>query len=674
MKKVNKVKNKKSKKININFKDKRILLVTIISISCLLLLISTSLAMLVSSASSSKKDLFSTGDLVVTFDDASGNAINLNPTKPVSDEYGSSLEPYTFKIKNTGSLVATYQVSLTNEVITNPNGLTSSQVKDNIKYQIDNNAPKTLSSASGNIIISGEVNKSGATGSTVEHSLRLWIKESAGNEMQKTTYKAKLSVTGKAIHKYTYKDPSGANAPVLAEGMIPVTYNETSQNWVKADLGSEWYNYNRQIWANAVTVTSTNRTTYMNAPAGTEIPMNDINTMWVWIPRYKYKISTNIGGSSILTSPPEIDVIFETETNTTGVDEETYKTGITSSGLNNYYYTHPAFRDGSQIFNVYDYDLGGWDKELAGIWVGKFETSGNETTPTIKPNLTSLRTQNISASFNTVLKFAGGSMNTNTGVVTFNGNPTYGLTNSTDTHMMKNTEWGAVAILSQSKYGKMGNSDYSGTDKEIYINNSSSMYTGRSGGAPSGSTPVNGTYTSETSTAQYSNYGFYTYDDFLLNYNTNTVTKNVKGKGTGASTTGTIYGIYDMSGGATEYTFGNWNGYSGNSSTYNSGFNGPLYDGTIKTDGISFPESKYYDKYRNGTNNNTPSKEKVILGDATWETGKWYHDLSSFPLTDKPFNSRGGYYNDSFDSGIFCSGNTYGDPYYFASFRGVLIP
>ena len=52
------------------------------------------------------------------------------------------------------------------------------------------------------------------------------------------------------------EDPSGANRPVLAEGMIPIKYDGT--NWVKADeYGnySNWYDYGNQKWANAVMVT-----------------------------------------------------------------------------------------------------------------------------------------------------------------------------------------------------------------------------------------------------------------------------------------------------------------------------------------------------------------------------------------------------------------------------------
>ena len=42
------------------------------------------------------------------------------------------------------------------------------------------------------------------------------------------------------------------------------------------------------------------------------------------------------------------------------------------------------------------------------------------------------------------------------------GNP-YGLTSGSEAHLMKNSEWGAVAYLTQSKYGRNG--------VEITINN-----------------------------------------------------------------------------------------------------------------------------------------------------------------------------------------------------------
>ena len=96
--------------------------------------------------------------------------------------------------------------------------------------------------------------------------------------------------------------------------------------------------------------------------------------------------------------------------------------------------------------------------------------------------------------------------------------------------MMKNSEWGAVAYLSQSKYGKYGNGNYMGANKEVYINNywnNSTTMTGCS----SGSTNAN-----------YSSTCAYTFEK--------------ENNGTGASTTGMIYGVYDMSGGAFEYVMG----------------------------------------------------------------------------------------------------------------------
>ncbi|MGN1029249.1 MAG: hypothetical protein ACI4P7_04095, partial [Bacilli bacterium] len=132
---------------------------------------------------------------------------------------------------------------------------------------------------------------------TDKYRLRVWldpvaatITESDGThtlEMTPKTYKFKVSVatTENII------DTSNANTPVLASNMIPVYYDEVNEVWKKADSSNsnssyKWYDYNSKMWANAVTVSETNRDTYINASVGTEISMDDINTMWVWIPRF----------------------------------------------------------------------------------------------------------------------------------------------------------------------------------------------------------------------------------------------------------------------------------------------------------------------------------------------------------------------------------------------------
>ena len=279
------------------------------------------------------------------------------------------------------------------------------------------------------------------------------------------------------------------------------------------------------------------------------------------------------------------------------------------------------------------------------------ETCSNANGIIIKPNVTSLRYNNVSNFF-----FASRSMEQT-------GNSFGFVKDEVDTHMSKNNEWGAVAYLTQSIYGRCTTST---SCSEVYINNSSGYYTGRSGGNVGGSTPINETYTDQTSTTNYNTYGFYTYDDYLLNYDTNTKVNKVKGKGTGASTTGTIYGIYDMSGGADEYVMGvladaNGKPRSGNSSSSNSGFTGMLEDGTTYT-GIAFPDSKYYNLYTGSS----------YTGHAFSETYLWYNDNGVFVLDDVPWHGRGGENGFAKYAGVFCGGGCVGNESVYEATRFVI--
>ncbi len=359
------------------------------------------------------------------------------------------------------------------------------------------------------------------------------------------------------------------NKPELSDGMIPVYYRqdtETSGSWVKADdtnKDNNWYDYSKQKWANAVTVSTVEkREELKTAPEGTTIDMSDINTMWVWIPRYSYTIQGPYGrGGTSTALPGAIDIKFLSKTDP--VEEGT--ASYAGSEQKNWR-TPDAFKfDGTN---------------QAGIWVGKFETTGtladacvNEScavsTLSIKPNLQSLRRQTVSSFF-----FAARSMQNDT--------TTFGFSKDKgDLHMIKNDEWGAVAYLSQSKYGKHGNTDYTGRYEEIYQNKSSDYKTGSSNGTPSQNDSI---------AEQYA-------------YNDMKELGDGQGQaGPGASTTGNIYGIYDMSGGAWENVMGvlaynvDDTPMSGNSTTYNSGFTGKLYDTGAYSDFTknSLPAEKYY--------------------------------------------------------------------------------
>ena len=374
------------------------------------------------------------------------------------------------------------------------------------------------------------------------------------------------------------------NEPELSSGMIAVTYD--GSNWVKADTtnsNNSWYNYEEQKWANAVTVSSSTRSTYNNASVGTVINMNDIETMWVWIPRYSYTIGSS-GGTNYygkkgcyLESEPtkelpgEIDIVFVD----TNVKHEGTARYNTSAGSREYY-TPDAFTfDG---------------EELSGFWVGKFEASS--TTPDavngggsnvnldamIKPDVMSWGYINL-VDIHTVVRRMTSSSNR------------YGLSTTYDSHITKNSEWGAGAYLFQSKYGKLGNTDYTGTNKEIFqgIN----YVTGLSSGEPT----YQGNGTS------------YSYD--------------VDINGTGASTTGTIYGIYGMNGNRSDYVMGNYNKNLGNSSF------------------STLPDAKYYDLYTT-TNVNTACNGNRCISHALDETSGWYNDIATFFTQTNVWLIRGG--------------------------------
>ncbi len=429
-------------------------------------------------------------------------------------------------------------------------------------------------------------------------------------------------------------DTSGANKPFLASNMIPIYYDTESSSWKKADVSNsskkyQWYDYDNKMWANAVTVSSTNRTKYLNADIGTEIKMDDINTMWVWIPRYKYTIFPSI-------KPQDINIKFESGTESTGT-AKCFNTYVNNANLeaNSTTCTHPAFTFG--------------DQELTGIWVGKFENSAT-TIPTktstedsiiiIKPDVQSLRYKTISYMFKDIRQMEAsnniyGFEQSNSTTFNWNGSLT-GDTNDIDIHMIKNIEWGAIAYLSHSKYG---------INKEININNSRGCYTGRSGGDVGGSTEINKTYEDQTSTTQYNTYGFYTYDGYLLEYNTNTKS-TTRDMNKIASTTGNITGIYDMSGGAWDYTMS-----SGSSSSFGVG--------KAENWTSTYPLSKYYNHYNYYSEKTTNGSG--LIGDSTQEiqennslsNGGWYKDYTYYPYDTYSFFVRGGLYSHTTYAGIF---------------------
>ena len=369
--------------------------------------------------------------------------------------------------------------------------------------------------------------------------------------------------------------------PIIKGDLVAVTI-ENDGTVKKANLKSKWYSYENKKWANAV-ILKDKTVTYSDNDT---IPEENIESYFVWIPKYQYKLFDLGNYTSTISSKPTtsiahtIEIVFGTETTSDKKDGEC-TTPMTSGATGNCkigdYMTHPAFLS----FNT------------NGFWVGKFEITGTKDQITVKPNNTSLRNQTVRTFFEL----------------------SYNYNRNLDSHMMKNTEWGAVAYLSHSKYGING---------EININNNSRYLTGYSA--------VEGTnQTSYPGTSGIT-------EDITKPYNTETGYK--------ASTTGNITGIYDMSGGSHEYM----------ASYMSSQYGSSGFDETT----IQNYDSKYFDIYL--SNSTVTSYNNRILGDATGEMGpfynyqdkdgnsrphnNWHNDESRFIYSSNLWFFRGGHYGN----------------------------
>ena len=146
-------------------------------------------------------------------------------------------------------------------------------------------------------------------------------------------------------------------------------------------------------------------------------------------------------------------------------------------------------------------------------------------------------------------------------------------------------------------------------------------------------------------------------------------------EGVKASTTGNMYGIYDIAGGAWELVMGAMvNEKEGGVDIKSTGF-------TVDFGENSLPNDKYYDIYTFDSSN--ISHERGHYGDATKETldrfgyyyGEWNLDIADFPSTTSFYGTwfyRGGGFTYEFGSGVFSIGRGSGGRWYYTTFRSVL--
>ena len=607
------------------------------------------------------------------FSDA--NNINLKEAIPILNSEGEKLTPYTISIKNICEAETKYQVNL--EVT--DNNLNSKYLDLKVNSN-DYKKLNTYDTSEGIIKDHVESYKIGEghlrKDQVMNYEIRLWMDENITAEETEAMNKSfRSKITIEAIVNRTegkYKeDILNGTDPVLKENLIPVIIKEDG-SVIRANEEKKWYNYANREWANAVILNEGVK----DPGAGEEIREKDIESYFVWIPRYRYRIFSDTRYTSLSEEIEDrvqtIDVIFENK-----------ETDLSTGETKETWLTHPAF-------TAFDTN---------GIWVGKFETgykdaenaSAAQVNPTdenaakieaanviIKPNVYSWRGIQVAKAY-----IVGRNYESNL-----------------NSHMMKNTEWGAVAYLSQSIYGSR---------QEVRINNNSSFLTGYA----AKSIPTTG-YTATNESCTTHPEACNEYDGATKGLDGNLNTNYFNQASVKASTTNNYSGIFDMSGGAFEYMMaGMADGpdsntlSSGRHNVYNSGFNGkltcPNCDGksglgvdsniTEIKGGIELPtDSRYYDIYPYSTNGNDNSR--YIFGDATGEMGpfkqmqytgttdgavaqtryigSWYGDSGSPVFHNIPWIGRGGHIYYGTEAGLFTFIGSYGQCHVNGSFRLVL--
>ena len=369
----------------------------------------------------------------------------------------------------------------------------------------------------------------------------------------------------------------GINKPQLSDGMIPVKYNGT--NWVICDEDDEeWYDYENKKWANIMLSDGTYKQG-INAEKETIVQDTELGSMFVWIPRFAYSINkykTQVGSASSGegTTQEITNVSFlvgktnrDINGNSYGRDYDVSETQVGSATEK---IVHPAFEFGGE--------------QLAGIWSAKFEasmaesnnntvTNNNTTNKTLKivPNAESWRYIQVGNCFQNCYN-----MNKTNNI--------YGIISSTDSHLMKNNEWGAIAYLATSEYG------VTPTKNDSYIEYSENgvkryhSYSGGKGRTEGG------------------------------NYKANKQ----------QSTTGNETGIYDLNGGAWEYVAAYWDNGNGNLS--GQGTNTIFANNKLKAE-----YEKYWNRYE------VSETEKKVMKEGLWNKDNTANNIRK-NITDDRYN------------------------------------
>ena len=431
--------------------------------------------------------------------------------------------------------------------------------------------------------------------------------------------------------------------------------------------------------------------------------------MWVWIPRFAYKVNSSTKNFDVVFLVGTTDQYYDENGNLQIAKRCKSEDEVvdTSTG----YTVHPAFTDETAI----NYRNGGWDKEITGIWVAKFMAgyaSGNNDTEVVASSVYYTQATSQVASIErgesvdgqekarnwldgiygearTTIKYPvfqpltycmnyisyNDAYNV-ARVLTKDGN-IYGLNEGTDSHLIKNSEWGAIAYLSQSKYGLNG--------VNIGKNDITLLSGNKERTSSRGQTGVDSVYgvsgcttASEVESAASITKTISDINSTSGNLASNGVYTWNQKNGTGISSTGTIYGVYDLSGPVGEIT----SSYiaNGNEKLKENASSFTYIGDILNTIGTKYATVYPYDSNSdNGANNYKTNI--LIYGDGIRETSTsgggststWYGDLNHYPSQNSPFFLRSAGYGRATGTGLFSFAFAGGANDYGRGFRVSLI-
>ena len=567
------------------------------------------------------------------------NVLNRNQMEELDDLYNDLTlleEKYKSYYIQNGTVPLGNKYANTNEVL--------EKIKD-VRNPNDNNEYYYVSTSqnSGTFNVTGDV-KLKTKGTFVINEKTLTIYYLDGIEVEGKKYytlpreysEVSVEENFSNILNGSWNEAKKVNSPQLLEGMTPVYWDENGNEQVlnknnQNDL-DKWYDYYANKWANAKTKDG---------------------SYWVWIPRYEYKIK-NPGTAEA----SEIYIKF-------------IKTSQTTPDAD-YDYIHPAFTNGKEN----DFKNGEWDEEIPGFWVSKYLAgyqastidsndiliNGEDTvtysnynytsfypsftTNALGQNLTEANyaTQKISYPVFKPLTYAynvigiGDCYTISQNIA--KANQFYGLNPlTTDSHLSKNSEYGAIVYLAHSTFG-VNNAII--TENTKNINDTTKHIYGVTGYA--GATPL----------------------------------------GVSASSTNNITGVFDLNGCANEHT-----------AAYIANGESALKEGKSFTEfneqtGLYRKEStKYATVYKIGNIDTSEENYKIYknvlttekYGDAILETSNYEtNELVSwqrgnavkypYPNTTAPFFARVG---NRIGNSVFTICSASGAPYDSTSFRTILI-